>query len=400
MFHPVSAFIGLRYAKSSKGNHFIAFINLFSVMGIALGLMALITVVSVMNGFEGQLKSRILGVMPHIIVDTQQQSPEDIHQLSKIKGVEGLTSIIEAEGVAQSKKSLQGVMIQGIDAQYMQQNSIIAQNMLSGRLSDLSSGSYNIVIGRALSVELNVRAGEKLRMIVAGASVFTPFGRIPSQRVFNVVGIYDMASELDGKVVFMHQSDTAKLMRNKPQNLLKTRLFLADAFDYQQVESFIPYPTDNWRTRQGPLFDAVKMEKNMMALMLLLIIAVAAFNIVSALVMIVTEKQGDIAILRTQGMKQSNIMAIFLFNGLYNGLKGTFFGLAGGLLLVSQLNTILDWVGAPIMLGDNGQGLPIDVQWDQIGFVALMSLVLCFAATLYPAYRAVKVEPAKALQYE
>jgi lipoprotein-releasing system permease protein len=137
-----------------------------------------------------------------------------------------------------------------------------------------------------------------------------------------------------------------------------------------------------------------------MALMLLLIIAVAAFNIVSALVMIVTEKQGDIAILRTQGMSQTNIMAIFLFNGLYNGLKGTFFGLAGGLLLVSQLNTILDLLGAPVMLGDNGQGLPIDVQWPQVGFVALMSLLLCFFATLYPAYRAVKVEPAKALQYE
>lgn len=400
MFHPVSAFIGLRYAKSSKGNHFIAFINLFSVMGIALGLIALITVVSVMNGFEGQLKSRILGVMPHVIADTRLADPEAISKMKQIEGVRGLTTIIEAEGVAQSKKALQGVMIQGIDAQYMQENSIIANNMLSGRLDDLKAGEYDIVVGRALSIELNIRAGDKVRMIVAGASVFTPFGRMPSQRVFTVVGIYDMASELDGTVVFMHQDDTAKLMRKKTADLLKTRLFLNDAFDYKSVEQFIPFETDNWRTRQGPLFDAVKMEKNMMSLMLLLIIAVAAFNIVSALVMIVTEKQGDIAILRTQGMRKTNIMAIFLFNGLYNGLKGTFFGLAGGLLLVSQLNTILDWLGAPIMLGDNGQGLPVDVQWQQVGFVALMSLLLCFCATLYPAYRAVKVEPAKALQYE
>ncbi|MDP5040428.1 MAG: FtsX-like permease family protein, partial [Paraglaciecola sp.] len=197
--------------------------------------------------------------------------------------------------------------------------------------------------------------------------------------------------------------DAAKLIRSNVQDVSATRLFLHDAFTYlpivQQLNAKGLRTTD-WRTQQGALFDAVKMEKNMMSLMLLLIIAVAAFNIVSALVMVVTEKQGDIAILLTQGMTRSKVMQIFLFNGVYNGIKGTVWGLAGGLLLVFQLNNIIELFNLPIYLGPDGQGLPIQLEWQQVLVLVATSLGLCFLASLYPAFRAVRVEPALALKYE
>ncbi len=403
MFHSVSAFIGLRYAKSSKGNHFIAFINAFSAIGIALGLMSLITVLSVMNGFEGDLKDRILGIAPHIVVDTQGESEQIISSLSQLPGVIAASDFIESEGVVQSSRSLEGVMIQGIEPQTTDAHSIIAENMMMGQINDLTPGSYGIIVGRALSTRLDLRLGEQTRILSAQGSVFGPFGQMPSQRLFTVVGIYDVGSELDSKVILMNINDSAKLMRNKVSRIAQTRLFLQDPFEYKSVVDTLAemgLSSDDWRTRQGPLFDAVKMEKNMMALMLVLIIAVAAFNIVSALVMVVTEKKGDIAILLTQGLSRSRVMQVFLFNGLYNGIKGTLFGAAGGLLLVSQLNNLLRLFDLPIMAATGGVGLPIEMHWHQIVLLILFSLLLCFAASIYPAYRAVKVDPASALKYE
>ncbi|GGZ61111.1 lipoprotein-releasing ABC transporter permease subunit [Paraglaciecola chathamensis] len=403
MFHSVSAFIGLRYAKSSKGNHFIAFINAFSAIGIALGLMSLITVLSVMNGFEGDLKDRILGIAPHIVVDTQGESEQIISSLSQLPGVIAASDFIESEGVVQSSRSLEGVMIQGIEPQTTDAHSIIAENMMMGQINDLTPSGYGIIVGRALSTRLDLRLGEQTRILSAQGSVFGPFGQMPSQRLFTVVGIYDVGSELDSKVILMNINDSAKLMRNKVSRIAQTRLFLQDPFEYKSVVDTLAemgLSSDDWRTRQGPLFDAVKMEKNMMALMLVLIIAVAAFNIVSALVMVVTEKKGDIAILLTQGLSRSRVMQVFLFNGLYNGIKGTLFGAAGGLLLVSQLNNLLSLFDLPIMAATGGVGLPIEMHWHQIVLLILFSLLLCFAASIYPAYRAVKVDPASALKYE
>lgn len=399
MSYPVSAFIGLRYAKASKSTHFIAFINLFSVVGIALGMLALITVSSVMNGFELQLKTRMLGITPHIVVDTLKQDDTLRVDYSSHELVAFSSAFSESEGIVQSRRGIQGVLIHGIDPEFMQNSSVLADNMVYGTLSDLQAGQYNVVIGRALATQLSIRPGDQLRLISAGASSYSPFGRMPSQRLFNVVGIFDLASQMDDKVAYVHIHDSAKLLRKKAEDVSQTRLFLHDAFQYQQVEADIDLPTTNWRARQGPLFDAVKMEKNMMSLMLLLIIAVAAFNIISALVMIVTEKQGDIAILRTQGMNGRQILSIFLINGLYNGVKGTVIGLIGGLLVVWQLNNLLQLLNVPVAIGD-GQGLPVDVQWPQIASLVMLSIGLCFTATLYPAYRALRVRPAEALKYE
>ncbi|MGJ8679951.1 lipoprotein-releasing ABC transporter permease subunit [Paraglaciecola sp.] len=403
MFYPLSAFIGLRYAKASKGSSFIAFINFFSVAGIALGLMSLITVLAVMNGFEGELKLRNLGITSHILVETYQKEPSHLENLSGLPGVESTSLHLESEGLIQSGYGLKGVMFQGIEPEVMQKSSIISQNMLVGKLSDLVKGDYGIIIGRALSLKLQLRVGDKARLISSENSYFGPFGRMYSQRVFTVKGIFDMSSALDDKVVLMNIHDATRLLRDKDQELVKTRLFLQDAFDYKSVVTTLNkmgLSSTSWRQQQGALFDAVKMEKNMMSLMLLLIIAVAAFNIVSALVMVVSEKKPDIAILLTQGMTRRNIMNIFLFNGAYNGVKGTLIGLITGVLLVSQINNLLALFRVPVFLGPNGQGLPVDLQWTQVVMLVFISLLLCFLASIYPAYRALKVSPAQALKYE
>jgi lipoprotein-releasing system permease protein len=405
MFYPLSFFIGMRYAKASKRSSFIAFINFFSVAGIALGLMSLITVLGVMNGFEGELKLRNLGITPHILLDADQAraSHNVTEWLDSIDEVKAKSLHIQGEGLVQSVKGIEPIMFHGIEPDVFQTTSVVANNMLTGSLDNLQAGKYTVVIGRALSIKLQLGMGDKLRVITSDSSYFGPFGRMYSQRVYTVGGIYDMGSALDGKVLFMHIADSAKLLRSRTDKIAQTRLFLHDAFDYQRVTERLEQAqiqSSNWRTQQGALFDAVKMEKNMMSMMLLLIIAVAAFNIVSALVMVVTEKKGDIAILLTQGMSRKAVMSIFLFNGAYNGLKGTIIGLVLGLTLVLQMNNVLTFFNVPIFLGPNGQNLPIDIQWPQIILLVFVSLLLCFVASLFPAYQALKTNPATALKYE
>lgn len=403
MNYPISAYIGMRYARASKGNHFIAFINLFSVIGIALGLTALITVLAVMNGFEGELKMRNLGITPHILIKSSESINTKSRDYTQIPGVLAQSQQVDYEGLIQSSSALQGIMIQGIEPQAMTEFSVIAHNMLVGSLNNLQDGQYGVVIGHALARKLSLTLGEKTRLLAAKNTYFGPFGRIYNQRVFTVVGIFDMGSALDDKVILMNINDAARLIRRQASQVSDTRLFLRDAFAYLPIVKQLNAQglnTSDWRTQQGALFDAVKMEKNMMSMMLLLIVAVAAFNIVSALVMVVTEKQGDIAILMTQGMTRAKVMQIFLFNGLYNGIKGTFWGLAGGLLLVFQLNNIIKLFNIPIYLGPNGQGLPVQLEWHQVVILISVSLALCLLASIYPAYRSLKVQPAQSLKYE
>lgn len=397
MFLPLYAFIGYRYTRASQASSFVAFINFFSVAGITLGMMSLIIVLSVMNGFEAQLKQRVLGIVPHITVDA---SIDNI-PLQKLVDVKVAMPFKEAEGVLQTRAELRGVAIQGVDPNIMQEHSIVSDKMLVGQFGDLADRSFNLIIGRALASQLNVRPGDQVRLLVAGASVYTPLGRIPSQRIVNIAGIFDLGSALDDKTVFMAVTDLQRLLRTKVSET-DTRLVLNDAFKYQQtaqqlVADNLQFTT--WRERQGPLFDAVKMEKNMLFLLLVLVIAVAAFNIISALVMVVNEKQSDIAILMTLGMQRQRIMQIFLFNGLFNGFKGAVIGTVLGVLTVWQLNSILSLLNIAPGFTETG-GLPIDMRLEQIVGVALFAMLLCFLATLYPAYKALNIQPARALQYE
>lgn len=397
MFHPLYAFIGLRYSRANQASSFVAFINFFSVAGITLGIMALIVVLSVMNGFEGQLKQRILGIMPHVVAQSEQQNID----AQTIDGVIGTMPYLEAEGVIQTPTELRGVAVQGVQPESMQQLSIVSQQLLVGSFENLSAKSFRIIIGRALASQLNIRPGDPLRLLVAGASVYTPFGQVPSQRIVEVAGIFEVGSELDDKTIYMHVDDLQRLLRQRG-DIESTRLFLNDAFRFQPIVdqlTALDIASDTWRARQGPLFDAVKMEKNMMFLLLLLVIAVAAFNIISALVLIVNEKQGDIAILMSLGMHKRAVMKIFLFNGIFNGLKGALLGSVLGVLLVWQLNPLLSLLGVSTGYSATG-GLPIDMRAEQVIAVTGFSIVLCILATLYPALRALRTEPARALQYE
>ena len=393
----VASLIALRYSMARKHNSFVAFINFFSVSGIALGLAALVIVISVMNGFELQLKQRVLGIAPHIVVKGEHA---DVDTLAHVNAT---TPYLSAEAIVQSRDGLRGVLVNGIQPSDMQQHSVLAQNMVQGYIETLREGEFNVIIGQALANQLQLRVGDQTRVMVAGASIYTPLGRVPSQRLVTVAAIFNLGSQLDDKVVYMHINDARKLLRYRKDTPNDTRLFLDDAFNQAEVAAALSareLTFTTWRAQQGPLFDAVKLEKNMMFLMLVLIIAVAAFNIVAALVMVVSEKKSDIAILQTQGMPPWNIMQIFMFNGLFNGLKGTFIGLALGVTVTLSLNRMLELAGVELYLSADGVGVPIDMQWMQIVSVTLLSIGLCVLASLYPAFRAMRVKPAQALQYE
>lgn len=397
---PVAFSIGFRYSNSRKSNQFIAFINAFSVAGIALGLMALIITSSVMNGFEQQLKDRILGLAPHFIVSS------DIPQSGMVQLQPHLTAMApfaEAEGVIQSRGGLKPIFVQGLEENSFRHYQSFSQNMQQGAITDLQPGEYNIVIGRLLALRLNLSVGDEVRVIIAGSSVYTPLGRVPAQRKFKISGIFDVGSEIDDKVALVNLTDLARLQRKKTQDLQQQRLFLQDPFEYLTVRNILAahdLQWTDWRERQGALFDAVKMEKNMMLVMLTLIVAVAAFNIVSALVMVVNEKQGDIAILRTQGMSRFEIMQVFLVNGISNGLKGTLIGTALGLLVTTQINPIMQLLELPIINFLPEGELPVKVDSIQILSLIGLSVGLCVLAAIFPAWRALKINPASALRYE
>ncbi|MFT6268228.1 MAG: lipoprotein-releasing system permease protein [Alphaproteobacteria bacterium] len=396
----ISVFVAFRYSQSGTKQSFVAFINRFSIIGITLGIAALIVVLSVMNGLEGQLKKRILGILPHIVIasETAVQLPPDL-------SVQILAQVpySEREVIVQSRTKISGLFLQGTETAAAKPFSIVANSIVAGQWDSLTSGSFNVGISRILASSLDVDLGHQLRIISTDSSIYSPLGRIPSQRLVTVSFIFDINSEMDDKVMFIHLDDLARLSRKKTAQIQEQRLFLSDAFQYLPIVEYLKaknYSVTNWRERQGPLFDAVKMEKNMMSLMLLLVIAVAAFNVVSALVMVVSEKKSDIAILQTQGMLPADIMKIFLFNGVFNGLKGIVAGILLGLMGCWSLNDILNLIGSNLAFGENGQGLPIDIQLTQLVYIAVGSIVLCILASWYPAYKAQSITPANSLRSE
>ena len=409
MFHPVSFFIGLRYSRSRNRSGFVSFITFFSIIGILLGVAALITVVSVMNGFEGELKKRILGIVPHVIVSHQNEPIEqwqDVQQqLIALPHVQRVTPIIENEALVLSNSTLQGVIIQGVFPKLESQN-LVNQSMIVGDFSSLEQIPYSVVIGQALARKLSVKNGDKVRLVLPNKTTFTPMGRIPMQRMFTVVGLFNVGSQVDDSVVYVHGRDIAKLLRKKPDEISQLRLYLDDAFQATQVVENIPqslshFDFTTWNESQGVLFSAVKMEKNMMWLMLSLIVAVAAFNIVSALVMVVIDKQGEVAILQTFGMNRFGIVKIFISQGVINGVWGVTLGTIAGLLITLNLNTLLSLLGVSVLgAGYSSQALPIDLQVNHVIIIACSALTMSFLATLYPAFRASNTQPAEVLRNE
>lgn len=406
MFQPVSVYIGLRYSRSNHGKGFVSFITFFSIIGIVLGVASLITVVSVMDGLEREQKRRVLGLVPHILISPQDAKLNNWQalqaELVALPEVKHVTPFQESEALIQSKSALQGVLVHGIMPEYEQHN-IISTAMESGQLSQLLDKPFGIVLGQALARNLNVGFGDVVRLTLPNKTLFTPMGRVPVHRTFTIIGIFNVGSQVDESMVYIHIKDGAKLHRKKGDGVEQLRLYLNDAFNAKAVitQLALKYPEFNyvsWQESQGALFAAVSMEKNMMWLMLSLIVAVAAFNIVSALVMVVIDKQGEISILQTLGLDRSGIVKIFITQGLTNGIWGVILGVTLGIILTLNLNSLFELLGVNLLGG--GQELPIALDAMNISMIVGSALLMSFVATLYPAYRAAQTQPAEVLRNE
>jgi len=407
-FYPLPLFIGLRYSRSRGSNRFVSFISLFSIGGIALGVMALITVASVMNGFEQELKNRILGLMPHAVITEKSGVIHDWQQTKQsIKlplFVDALVPFVSTEVMLQSQTSLQGAMLQGLYPDLIPDSQQLKDKMLSGHFNDLKAGQYKIIVGQGIASAMNLFIGDKVRLMVTENPRFTPMGRIPRARLFTVAGMFRFGSDVDDKVIMIHGDDAMRLLNRGKKGVGGLRLYLDDPFKVKQLDLSLPsdYKVQDWRKEYGQLFHAVQMEKNMMSLLLGLIIAVAAFNILSALVMLVSEKENEVAILKTLGLKQNSILSIFMVQGAWSGLVGTVLGLVSGLLVTHYINELLSFTGLNLIASAAGGGrqLPVAIDPHQVMIIVVVAILLSLISTIYPAQRAVKVSPAEILSYE
>lgn len=409
MFRPATLFIAARSSRSKHGATFTTFIQRFSLFGIALGVMALIVVISVMNGFEGQLKSRILGAVPHLSVsnpDPQQGLADWQQQVATLPPLRALAKplpYVRSQGVIQHQGKLQAVMIQGIDQRHGGAGPALTDSLIRGQWESLAAGEYQLIIGQALAMQLGVQVGQKIRLIAAAGGIYTPFGLMPAQRQFTIAGIFALGSQVDEHLVLTNITDAARLLRLPAGHVSGVQWFLNDAFDAPQLaKQLAPHTTlkvSDWRSEYGELFAAVGMEKRMMWLMLGLIIAVAAFNSISAMMMVVGDKRHDIAVLQTMGMNQRRIQRMFLLLGTINGVVGTLLGLILGVLLSLYLNDLMQLLGIHLLPGTE-QGLPIIIQPQQVAVIVVSALLLTLLATWYPASRAAHIQPAEALRYD
>lgn len=415
MFKPVSLLIGLRYTRAKRRNHFISFISLTSIIGLMLGVAVLITVLSVMNGFDRELKNRILGMIPHATISSR----EPFHDWQKLASfakknpqVIAVAPYTQLQGMLTANGQVTGALISGIDPIYEKQVSIVDKHIDTahgqGSLDGLQANSYGIVLGETLAINLNVHVGDKITLVLPEASL-SPAGVIPRFKRFTVVGVFKVGADVDGMLAYIHISDAGKLLRIG-DNVQGVRLKLQDIFQAPLVSKSLVYDLSDffephdWTETHGNLFSAIQMEKAMMALLLLLIVAVAAFNIVSSLVMVVADKKADIAILRTLGATPQTIQRIFMVQGAVIGLVGTASGVLLGVLIALNISDFMTWIeqitGKSLFDAYFVNYLPSQLDWFDVLWVSVISGVLSFLATIYPARRAAQVQPAEALRYE
>ena len=395
---PVSLWIGLRYSQSRKGNAFISFITLFSVAGIFLGVMALTIVNSVMNGFEGELKKRILGVIPHLVVTADQSNKQWQHSLQQDPAILQISPFLQAEALVQSPRQLTGVLLQGVTIDALP--TFMQSALTLGSWQQFNDSRYSVVLGRGLADELGVSLGDPVRFMLAQSGSYTPMGWVPRQRLFTVGGILDTGSDVDKLIAVTVLADLKRLLsRNDVTE--QWRITLQDPFYAPTLAATLSQQpglsVQDWRQSHGKLFSAVAMEKGMMWLMLMLIVAVAAFNIVSALVMMVTDKQAEIAILKTLGMTDQQLFNVFAMQGISNGVVGALAGALAGVVVSLQLNNVLRLLGLHV---GPGIALPVDIQPQQIGLILFSAILLTLLAVWYPARRAVRINPADILRDE
>lgn len=415
MFRPIELSIGLRYTQAKRRNNFISFISLTSMLGVALGVMALIVVLSVMNGFENELRDRILGMTAHASVVEPGRSLRNWEALEETlkqqPHVLGVAPFVRTQAMLTNGGGVQGALIRGVLPEKEPEVSEVADKMIQGKLTDLKAGDFSIVLGYALANTLRANVGDKVT-IVAPQPNATPAGIIPRLKRFNVVGIFKVGmNEYDSSMAIIHIEDAKKLFKIK-DGVSGIRLKLDDMFNAPTISRDIVkqlpgrYGVVDWTQYHTNFFAAIKTEQNVMFVILTLIVAVAAFNIVSTLVMVVTDKQADVAILRTLGMTPTSIMWIFIVQGVIIGVIGTVMGILGGVLLALNIKNIVPWIeqkfGVEFMPPEIYviNGVPSDLQWSEVINIGVVAFVLCLLATIYPAWRAAKTQPAEALRYE
>lgn len=416
MFRPLFVFIGTRYTRAKRRSHFVSFISLTSMIGLALGVLVMILVLSVMNGFDHEMRTRVLGMVPHATIE----SPTPINDWRDLaQRAQGNSQVVAAapfsqmQGLLSNNGQVQKVLINAVDPAEESKVSIIDDFFQQGNLQALKAGEFGMVLGDKAASKLGVAVGDKITFVAPEVTV-TPGGMFPRLKRFTVVGIFHVgAGEVDGHLALTHVQDIARLQRWKPDQVQGIRLKFADLFQAPRTAWALSeqlgngdYYARDWTRTHGNLYQAIRMEKAMIGLLLLLIVAVAAFNIISTLVMVVTDKKGDIAILRTLGATPGQIMAIFMVQGTVIGVFGTLIGAVLGILAALNISSVIAWVekvlGIQFLNADVYfiDYLPSQLMLADVLMVCGAALLLSFLATLYPAWRAARTQPAEALRYE
>jgi lipoprotein-releasing system permease protein len=418
MFKPLAIFIGLRYTRAKRKNHFISFISLIAMGGIALGIMALITVLSVMNGFHQEIREQILGLAPHISITQMGNEAgrvDNWHVLQQtltqqFPDLLTVAPVVDGQGMLTSNGRSHYVSLNGIDPLLTIARQKIIDHMQAGALEDLQPGSYKMIIGQRMAEYLHVNVGDSILAVTSATSI-TPAGIVPRTKRFTVAGIFAISRDYDANLAFINIKDAQTIFRlgNSVSSLVAQ---VPDLYDSPKLRTEIRdwlgsgYWVSDWTTTHGSFFSAIKLEKTMMFIILSLIIAVAAFNILSTLVMVVTDKQSDIAILRTLGATPNMIVQIFMTQGCLIGIFGTLIGVVAGVLLSLNVTEIVaaieayfnrNFIAENIYFLDH---LPAVIEPSDVIKICGVGLLMSLVATLYPAWRASRTQPAEALRYE
>ena len=415
MFAPFELCVGLRYTRAKRRNHFISFISLTSMLGIALGVTALITVISVMNGFERELRERILGMASHATISGFDGALEDWESLVATAEahpeVVGAAPYVEEQAMLTHAGQVRGVLIRGVLPEREPRVSDIGRYLVEGEFGSLAPGRFNVLLGRDLARALDTAIGSRITLVAPQAQI-TPAGVLPRMRRFTVSGIFEANhAQYDTSLAVIHVGDARRVFR-LGAGVSGLRVKLADMFDAPAVSRELArsfggaYWLQDWTRHHANFFRALKIEKTAMFVILTLIVAVAAFNLVSTLVMVVTDKEADIAILRTLGASQSSILSIFVVQGTVIGAVGTLAGVAGGVALASNVETLVPAIekffGIQFLSPQVYyiSAVPSDMRWSDVAAVSSVAFVLSVLATLYPAWKASRTRPVEALRHE
>jgi lipoprotein-releasing system permease protein len=415
MFHPLPIFLGLRYVRTRGRGFFVSFISWVSMLGVCVGVAALITIISVMNGFEGELRGRLVALSAHATVSAREGRQPDWVDIARraraLPGVAGVAPFVDVQAMLGRAGALLPAVLHGIEPQAESGVAQIEPHLLEGRLADLTGGSRRMIIGRVLAWQLGAETGDELTVMVPGRSLLAAGGR-PVLQTFVVSGVFEVGlQDHDGSLTLVALADASELAGGGagPAGL---RLRFDDVMQAPERAEALraALPDDvvvtDWTQEHAAYFRAIRIEKTMMSLILLLVVAVAAFNIVAALVMVVNEKRSDIAILRTLGLAPRGVVGAFLTQGLVIGATGTGLGVLLGLAIASNVGTIVPALESLFRFHVMDPSvyyiteIPSDPQLPQVALIAAIAFLLTVLATIYPALRGAATRPAEALRYE